>query len=333
MSQDHNKPAEHEQPAATQPNARETPRALSLESVLAAVTPKAIQRLVDRVPARYRKPLGFAGLIIAVATASAPVAPPVLHAAAELYGPDVQIGVANPSALSSFGSKSLLFEFVFGRDKFATSIEKNSDVARLFSRPPIATLKPECSIVIGEQTMRVYQLVVVVQNSGHRTAKGYETMITFSSSDLSKPDPGVRILGSSMDSLTVGYRYQQLSDDAISKALNSCASPAVASYLKDESSPKQPTPNQTGADAAPHIPQLTRDTYQALGLTRDLIILDGTLEAHLFQAATLLIAAPANLNQFATVFHVECENCSFFYKTISYGEVVALQGAQVAKIQ
>ena len=86
-------------------------------------------------------------------------------------------------------------------------------------------------------------------------------------------------------------------------------------------------------DAAPHIPQLTRDTYQALGLTRDLIILDGTLEAHLFQAATLLIAAPESLNQFATVFHVECENCSFFYKTISYGEVVALQGAQVAKIQ
>jgi hypothetical protein len=333
MSEQQSESAERGQHATQQADAdKKAPNQSVIESVLTAVTPKAVQRLVDRIPQGYRRPVLLLVLVVLVVSTSAPIAPPVLHAAAEIYGPDVHIGIADPSALGKFGSKSLLFEFVFGRDKFATSIEANSDIMNLFSRPPIAMLRPECEIAIGDQRMRVYQLVIVIQNSGHRTAKGYEAMITFSSRDLSKPDPGIRILGSSMDSLTVGYRYQQLSDDSISTALKSCTSPAVTSYLKDEAA-DQATPKQPGAEGAPHIPQLTRDTYQSLGLTRDLIILDGTLEAHLFQAATLLVAAPANLNEFATVFHVECENCSFFYKTISYGEMVALQGGQVAATQ
>jgi hypothetical protein len=102
--------------------------------------------------------------------------------------------------------------------------------------------------------------------------------------------------------------------------LAACRSLApLAEELRKEEPPKA-GPDEPGGPAK--IPALTRDTYQTLGLTRDLLILSGSLEARLFQAATVLIAVPVGRRKFATVFHVECSNCSWFYKTNSFAQIV-----------
>jgi hypothetical protein len=96
--------------------------------------------------------------------------------------------------------------------------------------------------------------------------------------------------------------------------------------------PGQKGDGEKGGKAPASIPALTRDTYRGFQLTRDLLILNGTLEAHFFQSASVLLAVPADVKTFATIFHVECENCSWFYKTISYGQLVEVEPANALPV-
>ena len=279
-------------------------------------------KIISKVPTRYRKPLLVVVLLVGVGViVSTTIGTNLTHVFAEWYGPDVQIGVADIAAPIHVGRRSLLYEFVFDKKKLATAVSADTDIAEILSNSPPVMIRPECKTSIGGQPMGVYQLFIIAQNSGDRTAKGYEVMISFSSKDALKPDPGIRILGKSTDALKVGYLYQQESDDDIAAALESCKTKALATYradvMRDQSEHRE---SDQAAESPPKIPQLTRDTYRMFGLTRDTIFLDGTLEAHEFQLATLLIAAPVKVREFATIFHVECENCSFFYRTTSFGQ-------------
>ena len=73
------------------------------------------------------------------------------------------------------------------------------------------------------------------------------------------------------------------------------------------------------------IPELMRETYKELGLTRDMVILKGTLEAQLFQVAVLLVAVPAESSNFAVVFNIDCSNCKWAYRTTSYAQIIQLE--------
>jgi hypothetical protein len=278
--------------------------------------------IATRLPEKYRRPL--LGVVFVISLAGATwfgLGNSVVHLVEELYGPNVVIGVATPQELTGAGQRSLLYEFVFSKDKLASSISDDGDVERLFATPAAVMLQTDCDVVLGERPMRLAQLVLVAQNSGHKTATGYEMMVSFSSKDLGRPDPGVRILGVSTDALQPGYLYQQDSPAHIGAAIRGC--PRLAPYYS-ELAPAKAAKEKEKSSGPEKIPELTRDTYRAFGLTRDLLILSGTLEAHLFQVATVVIAVPPEVRQFATVFHIECANCSWFYKTTSFAQLVGV---------
>lgn len=293
---------------------------------------KAVQRIALKLPNRFRKPflvaVAVVSLVLASVVAISPFESGLMHAFDQWYSGNIQIGVVDTLA-GDLGKKSLLYEFVFQRDKLANAVSSDNDIQAILRRPPSVVLKqPECIAYLGKQPIGIYPLVIVAQNSGDKTAKGYEVMISFSSADVRKPDPGVRIIGSSMDALNVQYVYQQISSESISALLQSCNSTTIATYRRDRMEQEgQKAQQQGGAEGTEPsaVPQLTRDTYRKLGLTRDAIFIGGTLEAHIFQAATILIAVPIDVKEFATIFSVECEDCAYFYKTLSYGQGVRVE--------
>ena len=323
-------------PAAEEPRPARKPERTSWFDIamgFADVLPgfkTARENIARRVPKRYHRPVKIIALVGSAGTLFFTMYSPMSHFLQEAYGPDVVIGVTSARDLAKFGQKSLLYEFVFNEDRLASQVSANRHVSELFASADPVKLEPICEISLDGETMRVAKLVLVAQNSGHRTATGYEMMVNFSSKDPMRPDPGVRILGVSTDALTPSYLYQQAAPATIRKALASCAD--LKPYLREMEPPaKDKKAEDEKRPAVDRIPELTRDTYRGLGLTRDLLILNGTLEAHLFQLATVVVAVPLHAPLFATVFHVTCGNCSWFIKTNSFAQLVSMESGSTVK--
>jgi len=279
---------------------------------------KSLRRgAAGRISPENRRPIFAVAAVLAILTALAyNMHEKIFHGFQEAYGPDVVIGVTDPDKLVEFGQRSLLYEFVFYSTKLASPVTTDDEIVDLFVYVPDVVVKPECAISLNERKYQIARVVLVAQNSGHKTAKDYQMIVTFSSNDLEAPDPGVRILGHSTDALRATYVYQQEPKKTIAAALARC--PSLRKFHAEL------TAEESGGNTPEKISQLMRETYRSLWLTRDLIILNGTLEAHLFQLTTLVVAVPEEVSAFATVFHVECGNCSFFYKTNSYAQLVGM---------
>lgn len=231
-----------------------------------------------------------------------------LHGVKEFYGPDVVVSVLPANAdLDAFGERDLLYEFIFTKEKMSVPLRDSNAVEGLMTTGvPISINRFTCKGKDQLPSSDLYALSVLVQNRGHQTANDYKLVITFSGQDKNHRDPGVRIAHAESDALKVDYLYQQEPDIPLPQCVTA-------------------TIEQAG-DAKTEKPSaLARMTYQELGLTRDLVIVKGTLEAHLFQIVDLLIKVPATTKKFAILYHVECNSCRFFYRTSSYGQVVQLQ--------
>lgn len=260
--------------------------------------------IIKRVPPRLKFWANAAVGLVVIGFGVWEFGADVRHIVAEWYGPDVIVSVLPPTLnLNQYGSRDLLYEFRYDKDKMATQL-RNSDAVRELAVDGTSIAVAPYSCKTGQQAAPsgLYKLSVVVQNIGDRTAEEYKLTITFSGTDLRQPDPGIRIAHVDTDALKVDYLYQQ--DPEIT--IPSCVREEIGLF---EQQPEKPS-------------ALTRSTYEELGLTRDLVILKGTLEAHLFQIVNLLVRVPEPTKRFVILYHVECANCRLFVRTASYGQVV-----------
>jgi hypothetical protein len=275
----------------------------------------------------------------------------IWHAIQEAYGPDVVIGVVPSTGVTAFGARNLLYEFTFAKGRLASAVDRDYDVARLLAGSPSVRLAaPLCEIETDHGRYRISKLVVIAQNNGHKTAKDYEMVVSFSGADVEHADPGVRIVGWATDALRVSYVYQHID----TWNLERCA--ALSPFMdglgkgsgggaEDTTDPDKDiqdgvtglralvkavrTPAREKGEMAA-ISKLMRATYGEMGLTRDVLILRGTLEAHLFQAAAVLVAVPTEVRKFATLFNIECSDCSHFYRTKSFAQLLG-DGPEAAR--
>jgi len=257
----------------------------------------AARKLAALLPKRFRKP-AIAGLV--VLGVLAPIVwkfhAEAWHAFREFYGPDVVIGVLpGPGSISRAGTPHLLYEFTFAR-RMVVPLRTSEDVERLARGPSPVLLRP--FLCPGEETSgQLYKLSIVSHNMGDRTAEQYQLTLSFSGPDLRQRDPGVRIVHMATDDLRITYVYQQ------------------EPTIRRPSCITEPLKTAGASD-------LSRQTYADLGLTRDMAIVSGTLPAHVFQTADLIVKIPCSTSVFVVLFHVQCSNCRWFYRTMSLGQAV-----------
>ncbi len=71
---------------------------------------------------------------------------------------------------------------------------------------------------------------------------------------------------------------------------------------------------------------LVRESYRDIGLTRELLILEGKLDPLLFQTINMLVKVPPTLNKFVILYHIQCKNCSSFsLRDMWYGQVIRVE--------
>lgn len=272
----------------------------------------------------WKKVVGFVGVIASLGTLVLK-APEIIHFFGEIYGP-VVIFSAFPATkdFSKYGERSYLYEMeledgslakpVIARHgllytalHFYSSLQNdpnnhNSDSVWVKDKPgPIPIMRFKC-----KENPDIYKLYIMIQNKGDRTAEKYKMTIRFSGRDKQHIDPGVRIVHVESDALEVGYLYQQHPQIQ----LPTC----IKNQLKAKSS-KEP---------AEKVSELARLGYQEMGLTRDVVILSGSLEAHLFQTINMLLKVPST-EEFLILYDVECANCQWFIKTNSFGQIIQPQ--------
>lgn len=271
---------------------------------------QAIHRVVTRKS--IVRALKIAASLLPLVGASVAFKDNILHVVRERYGPIVIVS-AIPRPLPDIrgiGKRSLLYEFEFN-DINATRLYGDEDVAKLFLSRPISIARCHCSGKTTTPRTRMYKMSVGIQNKGSQIAKDYSLAIAFSGREDIKTDPGVRIAQVSTDALEVNYLYQQAQGCKLPKCVRDDAVQGKAAEKKSPS----PEP----------ISKLARQTYKEIGLTRDVVILKGSLEAHMFQTVDLLIDVPSGVDRLAILYYVECANCRWFYRTESFGQLISLE--------
>ena len=306
-------------------------RALGVLTSLVSTKFPWLSPILKGLSARRRVWASVSAGLVAIAIGAWQFGGSILHVLSELSGPDVIISVLPPVAkLGEYGQKRLLYEFEFEKPAMAAFLSDDGSVRALWTTgKPIPVVRVACNEGGRSSPSDLYKLSVVVQNRGDRTANDYKMVITFSGEDLVHVDPGVRIAHVESDALKVDYVYQQepeipLPSCIMEEKKSVGGKPSQNQQLNEISATLgkikeilSPPPEKPSA--------LARMTYKELELTRDLVIVKGTLEAHLFQIVDLVIKVPDSSKKFAILYHVECGNCRFFYRTSSYGQIVQLQ--------
>jgi hypothetical protein len=231
------------------------------------------------------------------------------HILREFNGPDVVLTIIPQGTSDTYGKPDLLNEYRFDKTRGATHVETEEDVRALFDSRPLSVGKLSCHHEDNSQPTShdYYELNIGIQNLGWQTAKDYSIAITFSGQ--TKPDPGVRIALVESDGLDISYLYQQKSKTKIE----------VPSCIKEDVSDEQNNKREQHQEI---VSNLARKVYKQVGLTRDVVILRGNLEAQEFQTVNLLVKIPSHLKKFAVIYNVECANCQWFYRTESFAQIV-----------
>lgn len=264
------------------------------------------KRATDRLPALAWIPKHWRGLVGVFA-----VGVPLIAGVAtfldkltnvwwQWYGPDVVLGVLPKAPIpDAYGASDLVNEYIFRRD-IAREVRNDQVLLNLFSAQRPTTIQPfRCPSAGAPEEPDVYKITTVSQNLGHRPAEKYQATITFASGDRSARDPGVRILHVGVDDLRVSYVYQQ-----------------EASRRRPDCLPKM--------EGNWNVSQVVRQTYQDLGLTRDMVILTGNLPAQVFQTVDIIAYIPCSTRPFAAIFQVQCPNCWLSYRMTSLAQVLQL---------
>jgi len=232
----------------------------------------------------------------------------------EWYGPDIVItALPERTQLANFGSSDLLYEFKVKRAAAATRVGSEAELYKLFETARPITLVPfHCGGKPAPAGHNLYKLSIISQNLGSQTAREYSVMLSFSGAQ--QADSGVHMLHLESDEFKVSYLYLQKPDFPRPTCL-------VTHGGKSESVLDPATQRRY---------PLIRATYHDLGLTRDVAILEGTLEARLFQTIEIIVAVPKAVRKFAVLYQVDCANCRWFYRTTSYAQILDTPGSQHA---
>jgi hypothetical protein len=253
------------------------------------------------LPAHWRAVLGVVLALFMAAGAVARFSAEVTTIWWEFYGPDVVLGVLPaPPVSHAYGANDLLNEYTF-KHGIVREVQDERDLMDLFDSPSRTTIEPfRCP---GNGASRVepdlYKISTVSQNLGHRTAERYQMTVTFTSNDRRRLDPGVRILYVGGDDLRLSYLYQH------------------------DTTRKRPDclPDM---DKQWNVSPFSRQTYDHLGLTRDMAVMTGSLPAKVFQTIEIVAYVPCASRRFAALFQVQCPNCRFFYRLISLAQILEL---------
>lgn len=219
----------------------------------------------------------------------------------QIYQPNILISVipTNKDEFQAFSQASLMFETKLKHNKTLIRLGSDADVLQLFKNYEPIKIRPfSCN---GKQSV-LYELAIAIQNQGDNTAKNNNLTVWFSSSDISHPDPEIRMAYVAGDGLDTDYQYQQDSDISLPSCIK------LSENTKKEKKKFD----------------LVQSAYREVGLTRDVTILKGSLEAHLFQVAILLIKVPTSISKFAVIVDVDWLDCEWGYKTNTYGQLLSV---------
>src|SRR5581483_1358086 len=227
----------------------------------------------------------------------------------EWYGPRIYV-TALPSKKEQlepyYGQYNLLYEFQLDRSHTASSVRAESDVKALFAQTPAIFLAPfTCNR--KDLGTGFYRLTIISQNLGSEKAIDYELMISFTGKEST--DSGVRIVDVESDNFQVGYLYQQEAGINPPPCLQARGLEDKAARKKLRKSPLS----------------LTHSTYKQLGLTRDVVMMDGALEAHFFQTVDMVVWVPERTDNFAILYHIDCQNCRWVFRTKSYAQLLSVE--------
>lgn len=228
----------------------------------------------------------------------------ILISIKEYFAPNISMSIVPEKDFQKHGAASYRYEYLLDGAKGVQHINNDYDIKHLSNGVPISRFS--CNNKLSD----LYRLTIIIQNTGGNTAKNFKLSTWFSSVEDNRPvDPYVRIIHADSDGLSVPYLYQHLSEREINELLPSC--------IRDGIESKKEFPKRKF--------DLIKSTYHDLGLTRDVAIFEGTLEAHLLQNVVFLIQIPHDISKFAVIMDLECPDCKFSFKTATYGQLVVME--------